>query len=142
VDGALAIITGKRDRDRRRASAFALEGVLGIAMGVSALMLTSGRASLLVPIVGAWAIATGVLELVTAAKLERDTAGEPSLAVAGLLSIVFGAAVFLWPSAPSVVLVMALGTYGVLFGAVLLAAGLRARQAVVRVVRVHVARGH
>ncbi|HSO38053.1 MAG TPA: DUF308 domain-containing protein [Labilithrix sp.] len=128
VDGALAVAASGRDRNRRRAWAFALEGVLGIAMGVSALMITGGKAVLLVPIVGAWAIATGILELTTAAELTRDTASEPSLAVAGLLSTLFGVALFLWPSAPGFVLVMALGVYGIVFGAALLGAGLRARR--------------
>ena len=70
---------------------------------------------------------TGLLEIAAALRLRHLVAHEWLLALAGMLSIVFGAVVFTWPAAGILALVWWLGAYAIAFGVLLVALGLRLR---------------
>lgn len=130
VDGVFNIIAAVR----RRAGdppwwLLLLEGIVGVAAGVVTFVLPALTAVTLVYIIAAWAIVTGVLEIVAAVRLRRQLAGEWWLLLSGVLSVVFGALVMLAPAAGALALVLWIGAYAIVFGALLLALAFRLRRA-------------
>jgi len=71
----------------------------------------------------AWAIITGIFELIAALRLRQAIQGEFWLALAGVVSIILGIVLFLEPAAGMVVIGTIVGIYAILFGILLLALG-------------------
>src|SRR5512139_1627084 len=70
VDGIVAIVTGlTRTKDSRRWWVFLLEGLLGIAAGIVALVFPGLATLVLIYIIASWAIITGILEIAAAVRL-------------------------------------------------------------------------
>ena len=71
---------------------------------------------------------TGVLQVLAAIRLRREIHGEWLLALGGVLSVLFGIALVVWPASGALALVVLIGAYAVVFGVVLIALGLRLRR--------------
>ena len=71
-------------------------------------------------IIGSWAIAIGLLQVVATMRLRKHIQGEWLHALSGLLSLVFGLAIVLWPGAGAIALAWLIGWFSILFGAILL----------------------
>jgi uncharacterized membrane protein HdeD (DUF308 family) len=84
-------------------------------------------ALLLLYIIACWAILTGILQIVSAVRLRRAIPNEWSLILAGALSFVFGVVLVAAPGAGALALIVVIGAYAVLFGAMLLALSWRLR---------------
>ncbi|HEX7125288.1 MAG TPA: HdeD family acid-resistance protein [Thermodesulfobacteriota bacterium] len=104
-----------------------LEGVVGIGAGLVTLFLPGITAVALIALVAIWAIANGVFEIVEAIRLRRVIEGEWLLGLAGLLSVVFGILVVLFPAAGALSIIWLIGAYAIVFGVVLVALGFRLR---------------
>ena len=103
IDGVVALVAGLRIRESGQPLwALIVLGLLGIAAGVIALGWPGLTALTLVFIIGFWAIAIGVLQLVAAFRFRRYIEGEWLHALSGVLSVVFGLAVVLRPGAGAV----------------------------------------
>jgi uncharacterized membrane protein HdeD (DUF308 family) len=83
-------------------------------------------------LIAAWALATGVLEIVTAIRLRKVIEGEWLPALVGVASIVFAALIVIFPGAGAVGIVWAIGAYAVVFGVLLISLGLRLRALLTR----------
>jgi uncharacterized membrane protein HdeD (DUF308 family) len=82
----------------------------------------------LILLIGANALVTGVLDIVIAVRLRRRIRGEWLLVLSGVASIVFGVIVFLYPlNAGALALVWLVGIYAIATGLLLLALALRVR---------------
>jgi uncharacterized membrane protein HdeD (DUF308 family) len=128
VDGILNVISATRGHAGRGPWWLLLiEGLVSIAAGVAALVLPGLTALLLVYIIGAWAIVTGALEVSAAVRLRREIRNEWWLGLSGVLSIVFGALVMYAPGAGALALVLWIGAYAIVFGALLLGLAFRLR---------------
>ena len=77
--------------------------------------------------IAAWAVVTGVFELVAAVRLRRVIEGEWLLALSGTLSIALGLLLFARPAIGALGLAWALGAYAVATGIVLVGLGIRLR---------------
>jgi uncharacterized membrane protein HdeD (DUF308 family) len=80
VDGVFAIVAGIRGVEGRRWLLLA-EGVLGAIAGLVALSLPGTVAIVMLYVVAAWAVLTGLLEIVAAVQLRREIEGEWALAL-------------------------------------------------------------
>jgi uncharacterized membrane protein HdeD (DUF308 family) len=129
VDGVLNIVAAVRGREGGRPWwLLVIEGLVSLGAGIAAFALPGVTALVLVYIIGAWAIITGVLEVIAAVRLRKEIRNEWWLALSGVLSIVFGALVMLVPGAGALALVLWIGAYSVVFGAMLLALAFRLRR--------------
>jgi len=127
VDGVLAIIAGVRAAERHeRWWSPVLKGLAGIVAGVLAFVWPALTALALLYLIAAWAIVTGVLEILAAVHLHRAH-GEWLLVLNGVLSVLFGFLAIVWPGAGFLTLLWLIGTYAIVFGVVLLVLAFRLR---------------
>ena len=129
VDGAFSLVAAARGRELAGGSRgwLILEGLLGIAAGIVAIVWPDITALALLWVIAAWAVVTGVLEIVAAIRLRRVLDNEWLLIVAGALSVVFGLILIIWPGSGAIGLVWLIGIYAIAFGIVLLGLALRLR---------------
>jgi uncharacterized membrane protein HdeD (DUF308 family) len=78
-------------------------------------------------LVAAWAIVTGLFEIVAAVRLRRELEGEWALALGGVLSVLFGLGLAVAPGAWTLAVIWLIGAYAITFGASLLALAFRLR---------------
>jgi uncharacterized membrane protein HdeD (DUF308 family) len=128
IDGVTNLILGltyTAEHDRSRAHV--LQGIVGIVAGVLTFIWPVVTAFALVVFIGAWAIVTGIFEIVAAIRLRKVIRGEWMLAFSGVLSLVFGVLVFAFPGAGAVGISWILGAYALAGGLVLIVLGIRLR---------------
>ena len=117
VDGTLAVFAGiASHRYFERWWAVLLEGVAGVVIGLLTFFWPNLTALVLVYFIAAWALITGIFEIVAAIQLRRVITGEWMLILGGLLSILFGVLLFVFPVAGAVSVIWVIGIYAVVFG--------------------------
>jgi len=104
-----------------------LIGLVGIGAGIIAVVHPGLTALVLVLVIGANALVTGILDIVAAIRLRKEIQGEWLLVLSGIASIVFGALVFLFPAAGALALVWLISLYAFVTGVLLLTLSFRAR---------------
>jgi uncharacterized membrane protein HdeD (DUF308 family) len=128
VDGIFALVAALRAVERHeRWGSLIFEGLVDIACAIVIVLWPGISELVLVYVVAVWAIITGVLVLIAAMRLHR-VAGEWLLWLNGLLSLVLGIVFLAIPLAGVVAIAWWIGAYAILFGAALIALGLRLRQ--------------
>lgn len=117
VDGTFAMIAGIASyRYFDRWWAMLLEGLTGVVIGLLTLLWPNITSLVLLYFIAAWALITGILEIVTAIQLRRVITGEWMLILGGLLSILFGVLIVVFPVAGAVSVIWVIATYAVFFG--------------------------
>jgi len=77
--------------------------------------------------VAAWAIVTGILEIVAAILRRHVITSEWVMILSGVASIVFGLLLFVFPGAGALSLVWLIGAYAIVFGILLIILAFRLR---------------
>jgi len=128
VDGVAAIIVGIKDYgERERWWATLLGGLVSLAAGIVTFLMPGLTALTLLTLIAIWAVMRGVFEIVAAIRLRKEIKGEWLMALAGVLSIVFGLYMIAFPGAGAVAVVWWIGAYAVAIGLMLVMLGFRAR---------------
>jgi uncharacterized membrane protein HdeD (DUF308 family) len=121
VDGVTALVMAFHVD--RGSGWLALSGMAGIGVGFLTFFYPVVTADALLYIIAAWAIITGVFEIVAAIEFRRALSDTSLLGLAGVLSIVLG---FLLAAAPDMGLISLawlLGGYALVFGVLYITAG-------------------
>jgi uncharacterized membrane protein HdeD (DUF308 family) len=126
IDGVLSIIAaiakGKGGETSGRPGwELVLVGLLGIAAGVLTFTWPGITALVLLYLIAAWAIVSGIFEIIAAIKLRKEIEGEWWLALTGILSVIFGVMLIAQPGAGAIAVVWLIGLYALIFGIFLLA---------------------
>lgn len=128
VGGVVALIAGLREwRADPRWWLLLLEGVVGIATGIVVFVLPNFTALLLLYVIAAWAIITGIFEIIAAIQMRQEIRNEWLLAIAGVASVLFGLLLTIWPLAGALAIIWLIGGYAIVFGILLLTLGFRLR---------------
>lgn len=125
-DGIFALVGAFRTQGDRR-WALILEGIVGIAAGVLTFIWTGAASLALLLVIGAWAIVTGIFEIIAAIRLREEIEGEWLLLLSGVLSVLFGIAIAIWPAAGLLAVTWMIGAYAIVFGILLTVLGFRLR---------------
>ncbi|SEO55891.1 HdeD family acid-resistance protein [Nitrosovibrio sp. Nv6] len=104
-----------------------LIGLVGIGAGITAFLLPNLTAVVLVLIIGATALGSGIVDIVMAIRLRKTIRGEAFLILNGIISVAFGVFVFFFPGAGALALVWLISMYAIISGLLLLALAWRAR---------------
>lgn len=132
ADGVLTLVAavrGRRAADTGPGGGGWLiaRGLSGIAIGVLALVWPGITALAALWTIAAWAVVTGVLEIVVAVRLRREMRREWLLALSGLLSVVLGVLLVVWPAAGLLSLITLIGVAALAIGITLVVFSFRVR---------------
>ena len=129
VDGIMAIvgaIGGWGNRDDHWP--LLLEGLLGVGIGILTFRAPQIPATVLLIFIAAWALATGVLEIVAAIRLRKEIQGEVWLILSGLASVVFALLLMIFPAAGALSLLWLISIYAIVFEVMLIVGGVKLRR--------------
>jgi uncharacterized membrane protein HdeD (DUF308 family) len=104
-----------------------LEGLAGLLAGILAIIWPVITAVILTILVGAWAIVTGAMEVWMAIRLREQIRGEVFMVIAGLISILFGLYVIIFPGPGILSVLWLIAVFAIAFGISLIALGWRLR---------------
>lgn len=127
VYGALAVAGGLNLLAHKSTNwvPFVLGGLVGIAIGAVTFFKPGVTALALVYFIAAWAIMTGVFQIVAAIDMNGEVKGAVWIGVAGALSILFGAIVAIWPGSGALAILWLIGLYAIVGGIAQLVAAYR-----------------
>jgi uncharacterized membrane protein HdeD (DUF308 family) len=129
ADGILALVAAVNGGDRSAPAWWlVLVGLLGIAAGIIAFFWPGKTAFALVVMIGAWAVAIGIFEIIGAIRLRHEIDDEWWLILAGIFSVLFGLAVLLRPGAGALAIVWLIATYAIISGALMVAFSFRLKR--------------
>lgn len=106
----------------------ALVGVLGILAGAVTLAWPGITGLVLLYFIAGWAIAAGVFEIVGAIRLRKEIDGEWLLIASGLVSVLFGVLILMFPGAGALGLAFTIGIFALIYGFLLIGFSLRLRK--------------
>jgi uncharacterized membrane protein HdeD (DUF308 family) len=117
IDGIVTVIVSIGERGSlSRWGWVLLEGILSLVAGIVAIAYPGLTALVLLYIVAAWAILTGIAEIAIALTIRRQITQEWALGLAGLLSIAFGILLFVRPGVGLLTILWLVGIYAIIFG--------------------------
>ena len=104
--------------------ALALRGVVAILFALIAFFLPGITAAALILLFGAYALVDGVFALIAGLRAARHHGRSGPLLLEGILNILIGTIVFLWPGPALVALIYLIAIWAVISGIALIAAGM------------------
>jgi uncharacterized membrane protein HdeD (DUF308 family) len=110
-----------------------LGGIVGILIGVLTLIQPAAMGEAWLLLIGAWAIVTGIFEVITAIRIRKRIEGEFWMILSGLLSIAFGVLISINPLSGAFAIGTIIGIYALIFGISMIALSLRLRKHQARV---------
>ncbi len=128
ADGIASIVTAIGGRqEQENWWVLLLLGLAGVALGILTFLNPGITALVLLFYIGAWAIITGVLQIVAAIRLRKEIEGEFWLALAGAASVALGLLLFARPGSGALAVLWIIGAYALVFGVVLVILAFKAR---------------
>jgi uncharacterized membrane protein HdeD (DUF308 family) len=121
VDGAILVITAFTGTYRPMVSIWgaALDGLLGIGLGILAVGTPGMTATLLTVVISTWALVRAAFEAMGAVKLRKETDDDLTvilLLLLGVLSLLFGFLLLFRLSGGTFDLILPTGIYSIVFG--------------------------
>lgn len=130
VDGIFAIIAAIGQIERHRPWGFLLlSGVVSILAGLIALFYPGLTAVALLFVMAFWAILRGIFEVSASIQLRKILPNDWALALAGILSLLFGILLLINPAAGILAVVWLVATYAIIYGIIELALAVRVHHA-------------
>jgi uncharacterized membrane protein HdeD (DUF308 family) len=128
VDGIAVIVTAFAGRQVSSRGWMIFHGILSVATGVVVWVWPDLSALALLYVIGAWATLVGVLQIASAFELVLDGGDRVLLVLSGLVSIAFGAIMWIHPGAGALALLTLIAAFAVVTGTTLLVAGYQIRR--------------
>jgi uncharacterized membrane protein HdeD (DUF308 family) len=130
VDGVFALVTAVRmSHADRRWLWLVLEGIVGIAAGICAALWPGIAVITLALLLGAWAIVTGILAIASAFSAREHLPNEWLWVLSGIVSVIFGFAIFWSPAFGLFALLWMVSFYAILAGVIMIGLAFRLRRA-------------
>jgi uncharacterized membrane protein HdeD (DUF308 family) len=114
--GTISIIEALKDSSGRGRWLLLLMGGVGLAVGILALLGPALTAVMFVLIIGATAVANGVIEIMMGVRLPKTQPSRGLLIASGVVSVLFGGAMIVFPGAGALALVWLISLYAVVNG--------------------------
>jgi uncharacterized membrane protein HdeD (DUF308 family) len=129
VDGAITFVPALRSSERGARRWLPLtEGAVGVIAGLVALLWPGMSGNGLIYVIAGWAVATGVLKVLTAVLLRAEVENGWLLAGSGALSVLFGMLLAVLGGSDAPFLVPLIGAFAVIVGLALIVFAFRLRE--------------
>lgn len=129
LEGILNLLIGiVSSETNRRWWVTLIEGILGIGVAVLTFVWPNLTAVVLLYFIAAWALITGILEIMTAIRLRRMLEREWVMILNGAISIIFALLLFIFPGESAISLVWLFGVFVIIIGILLIILGFRLRK--------------
>ena len=106
----------------------AIVGIAGVLAGLYAFALPGSAALILLTLIAAWAIVSGVFEIIGAIRLRKEIDNEWMLILHGLLTVLFGVVLFAMPGAGAIAMIWVIAAYAIAAGVILSALAFRLKR--------------
>ena len=126
ADGVLNLIAAVRSGSQNW-WAMLLAGIFGVGAGLLTFACPGLTALSLLYFIVFWSISSGLVQVIAAIRLRKEIEGEWLLALAGVLSVIFGIFLVAAPGAGALGLLMVIAAYALVAGFVLILLGLKLR---------------
>ena len=127
VSGITAVVAALRNTEEQGWGFLLIEGILGILAGVVALVWPGITALAFLYLIAAWAILTGITEVVAPLAFPMSVGRALLTLLAGVVSIIFGILIAAQPASGLLAVVWLIGVYAIVFGIMYIAAYFEAR---------------
>jgi len=128
VNGILSLVlAAKAPKGFPKVGSLILGGLLGILAGLLAFVMPGITALGLLILIAAWAIMTGVMDLVAAVRLRKIITNEWLLILAGIASVAFGILLLFQPAVGALALIWWIGAWAIVLGILLMIVAFRLR---------------
>ena len=127
IGGISSLIGAWRSRGQKEWWVGILEGLVGIVAGIVAILLPPAAALALLFVVAAWAIVIGVLQIWMAIRLREQITGELWMGLSGVISILFGLLLVIFPGTGILSVLFLVGLFSILMGGAMVLLGWRLR---------------
>ncbi|MBU0731947.1 HdeD family acid-resistance protein [Patescibacteria group bacterium] len=107
---------------------FLIYGLIDIAIGIIVLVWPGLTLAFLIYLIAIWAIASGTVQLFSAFASGWSDAPKWVLVLGGILSIILGFLIILYPISTTVVLIYFLAIYAIIFGIIMIVVGIQSRK--------------
>ena len=129
ADGLLGVWSAiAKRRDNRHWWLLLLWGLVGIVVGVMTFVMPGITGLVLLMYIAAWAVITGVLQIVAAIRLRKEIKGEWLMILSGLVSVAFGVLLFLQPGAGALAVAWIIAAYAFIFGVLMVLLAFKVRK--------------
>lgn len=129
ANGILSIVlAAKTPKGYPKVGSLIFGGLLGILAGLLAFVMPGITALGLLILIAAWAIGTGIMEIVAAVRLRKIIGNEWLLVLAGIASIAFGVLLLFQPAVGALALIWWIGAWALVFGILLIILAFRMRK--------------
>lgn len=128
LDGIFAWVVALRNLKAPRVWVLFLEGITGILAGILTFIWPGITGLALLYVIAFWSLVTGVFEILAAIRLREEIPNEWLLGLSGVLSVLFGLFLVVFPGAGALTVAWMIGAYAIAFGAMLLGLAFQVRQ--------------
>jgi uncharacterized membrane protein HdeD (DUF308 family) len=114
--GLLSLVGSIGGRGRLGCVLLGTEGMIGFFAGIFTLRTSMAPPMISIMMIWVWAIISGVLQIVEAIRLRKEISGDVWLALSGLVTVLFGAILWLGPFFGAIRLAMLIAAFALLWG--------------------------
>ena len=127
ISGITAVAAALRNTGEQGWGLLLTQGILGILAGAIALVWPGITALAFLYLLAAWAILTGIMEIIAPLSFPMNGGRAVLSVLAGLVSIVFGVLIAAQPSSGLLAVVWLIGVYAIVFGIMYIAVYFQSR---------------
>jgi uncharacterized membrane protein HdeD (DUF308 family) len=128
VNGIFTLIGGFRGVPGQSRGWLIFSGIISVLAGIVALVWPGISALALLFVIAAWFVVTGVFEIIGGIAMRKQIDGEWLLILGGVLSVVFGVLLFIWPGQSALALTWLIGIFAIVFGIALIFLAFRVKK--------------
>lgn len=116
LSGIFEVYSSLKDRSVKYWWVVLLGGVISVIIGILAFAAPRLTALVLLYLIAAWALITGILQIVSGIELRKQIKDEWVLVLCGIISVLFALFVFVRPGEGALALILVIGLFAIVFG--------------------------
>lgn len=131
LDGVTALVVGIRHRGEDRHWVWhVVQGVVSVLAGIIAFVWPGVTVLAILFVIAFWSIVAGIAEIVESFTMRKRGESWGWVLAAGIVSVLFGIMLLVWPGAALITLLWLAGIWGIVFGVIIVVWAVKLRSTV------------